>query len=100
MDQVVTATHARIHFGEILRRVVEGQQRIIVERAGQPAAVILSVAEYERLKAARQPDDWHELLLQARERVRAELGERQLPNADEIIRAVREERDEYLVALH
>ena len=41
MEQTMTATHARIHFGEVLRRVAKGGHRIIVERAGRPQAVIL-----------------------------------------------------------
>jgi len=55
MEQTMTATHARIHFGEVLRKVAKGGHRIIVERAGRPQAVMLSVSEYERLRAATSP---------------------------------------------
>jgi prevent-host-death family protein len=100
MEQTMTATDARIRFGEVLRRVSEEGQRIIVERAGQPKAVIISVAEYERLKAAQsRRKDWKEQVRQSRERIRAELGERELPPPEEIIRQMREERSEQLTNL-
>lgn len=77
--QAVSATEARIHFGELMRTAVEQQQPIIVERAGRPHVVILSFEEYERLRAA-QPDqpDWRILLRQAHEQIEAELGDRKL----------------------
>ncbi len=46
----MSATEARVHFGELMRRVVEGQEPVIVERGGKPKVVVLSVAEYERLR--------------------------------------------------
>ena len=30
MEQVISATEARVHFGELLRRVAEGRQAVIV----------------------------------------------------------------------
>jgi prevent-host-death family protein len=36
MKRTVSATQARIHFGELMRRVVESQEPIIVERGGKP----------------------------------------------------------------
>ena len=48
MEQTIAATHARIHFGEVLRKVAKGGHRIIVERAGRPQAVILSIIEYQQ----------------------------------------------------
>jgi prevent-host-death family protein len=44
MEHVVSATEARIHFGELMRRAVEKQVPTIVERGGEPHVVILSVA--------------------------------------------------------
>ena len=55
MEQTMTATHARIHFGEVLPKVAKGGHRIIVERAGWPQAVMLSVSECERLRAGTSP---------------------------------------------
>jgi prevent-host-death family protein len=101
MEKVVSATEARIHFGQMMRRVTEEQQAIIVERSGQPQIVLISIEEYERLKAASlTPNSWWDQLLQARERVAADLAGRELPPVDEIIRQMREERDAELLDLH
>lgn len=54
MDQVVSATEARIRFGELMQRATETQEPIVVERGGKPYVVVLSVAEYERLLAGQQ----------------------------------------------
>jgi prevent-host-death family protein len=55
VEQTITATHARIHFGQVLPKVAKGRHGIIVERAGRPKAVMLSVSEYERLRAGTSP---------------------------------------------
>jgi prevent-host-death family protein len=99
MDETMSATHARIHFGEVLRRVTERQQRIIVERAGEPLAVILSLAEYRHLTESAGAEDWQQLLRRTHEQLRSDLGERTLPPVEQIIREMREERDEHIVAV-
>jgi prevent-host-death family protein len=100
MERVVSATEARIRFGELMRRAVEGREPVIVERGGKPHVVVLSVAEYERLRIGQQEQEsWKELVHRARGQIRAELGERELPPAEEIIRQVREERDAQLLAM-
>jgi len=100
MGRVVSATEARIRFGELMRRVTEEQEAIIVERSGKPHVVVLSVAEYERLLAGQEARrDWRELVRQARERIETELGGRELTPAEEIVRQVREKRDARLLDL-
>ncbi|HEY63480.1 MAG TPA: type II toxin-antitoxin system Phd/YefM family antitoxin [Caldilineae bacterium] len=100
MRRVVSATEARIRFGELMRWVVENQEPVIVERGGKPHVVVLSIAEYRRLLAGQQAqEDWKALVQQAREQIRAELGERELTPPEEIIRQMREERDAQLLAM-
>jgi prevent-host-death family protein len=100
MERRVSATDARIRFGELMRWVVESQEPVVVERQGQPHVVVLSVDTYERLLAGRQErEDWRELVHQAREQIRAELGERPLPPPEEMIQQMREERDAQLLAV-
>src|SRR5215217_1382549 len=100
MGRVVTATEARIHFGELMREVIEHRQPVIVERGGKPQVVVLSISEYERLLAGQpKQTDWKELVRRAREQVRAELGERKLPPPEDIIKEMREERDAQLMDL-
>ena len=100
MERTMSATEARIHFGEVMRHVVERGEPVIVERGGKPLVVVIGVDEYERLLAERQEQtDWRELVRQARQQVRADLGERHLMPSEEVLRQTREERDEQLVAL-
>ena len=100
MGRVVTATEARIHFGELMREVIEHRRPVIVERAGKPQVVVLAVTEYERLLAGQvKQANWKELVRHAREQVRAELAGRKLPPSEDIIRDMREERDAQLTDL-
>jgi len=98
-ERTMTATNARVHFGQVLRWVSETRQPIIVERAGRPQAVILSLQEYERLKQEQQSKDWRSLVDAAHQIIQAELGDRSLPAPDEVIRAMREERNGKLLDL-
>lgn len=59
MNTRVSATKARVHFGEILRRV-ENNETITVERGGEPKAVIISIEEYKRLKSGPETQDANE----------------------------------------
>ena len=94
MAQKMSATEARAHLGELMRRAAESHEPIIIERGGEPRIVVLSVAEYERLKRAQQQQaDWKSLVDQAREQIRAELGDRRLPPPEEILRELQEDRD-------
>lgn len=96
----VTATEARIRFGELIRRVAEDGESVIVERGGKPQAVVLSVPEYERLlKGQQDQSEWKALVDSARNQIRSELGGRKLMPADKVIAKMREERDEQLIGL-
>ena len=87
----VSATKARVHFGEVMQRVNNGEA-IIVERAGEETAVIISIEEYRRLKPEpEEMPDWFELARQSRERFAKDLGGKPLP-VDEIFDQMREER--------
>jgi prevent-host-death family protein len=48
-EQTITATDARVHFGEVMRRAIVSRAPIVVEEDGIPTVVILSLAEYEQL---------------------------------------------------
>ena len=102
MPRVVSATQARIHFGEIMRHAVERKEPILVERGGRPYVVVLSVEEYNRLQAAQTPPTWEEVLerLRAvRERIHARRRGAPLPPPEEVIREMREERSAQLAHL-
>lgn len=99
MGRVVSATEARIRFGEWMRQAVENHEKIIVERGGKPHVVILSVEEYENLLKGQQPDDWKELVRGARAQIQADLAGRKLPRPEEILDQLRGERDEQLATV-
>jgi prevent-host-death family protein len=50
----VPALTARTQFGQILRRVKQNKERFVVDRRGEPQAVIMSVEQYLR-KFAKSP---------------------------------------------
>jgi prevent-host-death family protein len=96
----MTATEARINFGELIRRVTDSGEPVVVERGGKPRVVVLSIERYEQLLACEQePESWSELVDRARARVLAELGDRDLPPPEEILRQGREDRDAELLAV-
>jgi len=96
LSRVLGATEARIHFGELMRRVVARRETVVVERDGKPQVVILAVEEYERLRRAAVHAEWETALASAAEvgaRIERRRGGAALPPAEDVIRAAREERD-------
>jgi len=53
---VMTATEARVHFGELMRRARAGET-ITITRRGKPVAVAMSHALYQELKARKAARD-------------------------------------------
>jgi len=96
--KTISATEARIRFGELMRQVVDRHEPITVERNGKPSIVLLSVSEYERLQNKKQ-QEWESLLSQAHNLIRRERSESPLPPVEDIIREMREERDEKFLDL-
>ncbi len=96
MERVVSATEARVHFGEMMRRVVEDEEAVIVERVGKPQMVLISLERYEQYKALTPgKSQWEAMLQEVHELLPRELGDQVLPPPDEIVREMREERDVY-----
>ena len=58
MTRKISALTARTQLGQIMNRAVENNDRFLVERNGEPAVLILSVADY--LKTFAPPPDWLE----------------------------------------
>jgi prevent-host-death family protein len=63
--QTITATWARIHFGEVIRKAVSSGERFVVERDRIPAVVILSMAEYDQLQRQADLSRFYQLSRQA-----------------------------------
>jgi prevent-host-death family protein len=99
MEQVVSATEARVHFGEIMRRVVETGTPVIVERDGKAQVVIVSKPDYDDTHNGGARPNWRDLVKRSRDRIRDELHGKPFPPPEDIIRQMREERDAYLADL-
>ena len=56
MTRKITAVTARTQFGQIMDRAVENNDRFLVERNGEPAVLILSVADF--VKTLAPAPDW------------------------------------------
>ncbi len=95
MEYTISATNARIHFGEIMRRAQKGP--VIVERSGKPEVVVISKSEYDQLTLAAPKQDWQEQLDELHKKIRIELAGRTLPAPEDIIREGRENRDKELL---
>lgn len=98
MHVTVSATEARVHFGELMQDAVQHQQPIVVEKAGKPQVVILAYNLYQQLLADDE-EDWHTLLAKGHAMVKADLQGRRLPSAVEMVEAGRRARDEELAGL-
>ena len=95
MQKVISATQARIHFGDVMKQAKIAP--VIVERDGKAEVVVISKKAYDQLVAANTQSNWRQLLEEAHESVRTALKGRELPDPAEIIRQGREERDEQLL---
>ncbi len=85
-----------------MRRVVEDGEAVIVARDGKPQVVVLSTAEYERMKRLGPKDDWRQALADAAHlgaEIQARRGGNPLPPPADVLRELREERDEQLLGL-
>jgi prevent-host-death family protein len=59
--QTIPATEARIHFGELLKRVYKNGEHLTIEKDGLPVATLLSHAEYEQLRRSAALRELEEL---------------------------------------
>jgi len=93
----ITAAEAKERFGELIRDVSEGQEAVLIEKDGEPQAVVISLHEYTRLRD-KTPEsgeqDWRARIDRLQKRVAEDLGGSPLPPAEEVVRRMREERDE------
>jgi prevent-host-death family protein len=91
----ISATEARIHFGQLMRDAVGRRQPIVVEKAGKPQVVVLAYDVYQQLVGSGD-EEWQTLLVAGYALVNGDLQGRELPSADKILDAAREVRDEEL----
>jgi prevent-host-death family protein len=89
MSRWISATEAHNHLGQLVRWTVENNEPVIIERRGEPYAVLISIAEYERLQTGEQLQTWQTALeraLQVAAAIRARRGGEPLTAPEEVIR--------------
>jgi len=100
VERRVSATEARVHFGALMDGVERGET-VIVERGGEPKAVVVPLAYYLRLRDQRRAGVSQALAAmdQHRARLRADRATGQFADIDvsELLREGREERDAQLL---
>jgi prevent-host-death family protein len=95
VNDVISATEARVHLGAILDRLEREGGPIIVERGGRAQAVLLSLTAYERLSEA--PASTDAKLMERARALRTRVKQRAggpLPDPTTIIHDARNERNE------
>ena len=98
----ISATEARVHFGEVLRGVAEECATYYVERSGTPVAVVVPVGEYEALREQqgeyRRPP-WLENAIRVGRAWAAERTDHAPIDWDALIDEGRAERDDALLEI-
>ncbi len=105
--EAMNVVEARRNFSELTTRVAYGGSRVVVERHGRPLAALISAHDLTKLEAwehehGSAPSHQLAALAQVRAVRTAILAERKgelLPDSAELIRSVREERDDELTGL-
>ncbi len=88
MTRTISAAEAGEQLGDLLRLVTERGDDVIVEASGEPRAAIISFQEYQELRRLRpkeQQGDWYDRLMELRAKIIEEMGDKQLPDVDEMI---------------
>lgn len=88
VTRIIPALVARTQLGQILERVSKNQDRFLISRKGEAAAVILSVEDYLR-NIVKQPEALKRLQEQAK---RAGTDKLTLEEIDAEIKALRKSR--------
>jgi prevent-host-death family protein len=104
-DLQISMSEARQQLARLVNRVAYGGERIVLQAHGEPRAALVSIEDLERLQAepAARPSSTNVLERAAalRERVRVwqEAHNIQPEDSTEIIRQMREERDDEILGL-
>lgn len=100
LEQIVSVTEAQTDFEALMYGIINHKKRIIIEQAGEPQLVILSIADYRHLQPADSGQlDWLALVEQSRQQVAIDLKGQDLIDPGLVIGQMREERDEQLFNL-
>lgn len=102
MTKTISATEARIHLGEVLDQVETKGDRVVIERAGKPVAMLISM---EASRELSEPKSEIEALIERARRNRESIAKwraihrpgEPFPDLAEMLHEIREERDAQLL---
>lgn len=94
MKKTVSATEARVHLGEILRRVKEDNATYVVERNGEVQAVVISEQEYQNLQQRDVSRKARQGFERARTEIQAEIDQERMKALGDIGDLIRKGRDD------
>jgi len=77
VTKIVPALTARTQFGQILKRVKQNQERFVVDKRGEPVAVVMSVEDYLR-NFAKLPSSLAEIRRKAKAKRLDQLSLREI----------------------
>jgi prevent-host-death family protein len=95
MTNVISALTARTQFGQILRRATQKNERFLIERRGEPQAIIISLNDY--IDAFAPTPAWLKAI--GAESKRKGLNKLTMRQIDSEIAAARRERRKILLTL-
>ena len=90
-DSQISATEAKLRFGDILDRCTYGHEDVIITKHGKPVAVMLDINTYNQRQNSTTPllQRFNELQNQARDFRR---NQNTKPNSCDTLNDIREER--------
>ncbi len=102
----ISATEVKNSWGRVVKRVLQRREPVLVESKGKPTVVILPADDYERLVAAQNAETKRQqqlALVDEAERFAKAVADRHanqpLPDSVDIIREMRDERDDRLLGM-
>jgi prevent-host-death family protein len=98
MAITISDAEAISRIGEVMRQVAETREPVIVEWDGKPQVAVVPAEPTGPEQTQMSLERWLEEADRVRERIRLELGGRQLPDIDELIDGGRDERDDPVIA--
>ncbi len=86
----ISATTARVRFGELLEAVKDRGETVIVEKNGEELAAVIPIAEYRRKTRRVLDQDWWDRQNRVAEELDRNLAGRPYPDVKDLIDAGRD----------
>jgi prevent-host-death family protein len=94
MPKTMSATEARVHFGEVIRSVNASGDHIVVEKDGKRAAIILSPRRFDELMRRSSAEDILERVREGHLMIEKAFAGKPIPDAYDLINGGRDDVDD------